>query len=79
MMNIITNLWISSEPHIARGIVQDLKLTGSSHHLLSLSLEGKLHLAPLKDDIQVRTLPLDIYIKLFTEIVESSRYWNRDW
>lgn len=65
--------------HVARDNTYDLKLTGNSHHLLSLSLEGKLHLAPLKDDIQVRIQPLDIYNKLLTEIVESSRYWNRDW
>lgn len=77
-MNIITSLWISSEPRVARDSVYDFKLTGNSHHLLSLSLEGKLHLAPLEDDIQVRTLPLDIYNKLLTEIAESSRYWNRD-
>lgn len=40
-----------------------------SHHLLSLSLESKLHLAPLKkDDIQVRTTPLRIKSRILKEI-----------
>ncbi|RBQ80818.1 hypothetical protein FVER14953_09898 [Fusarium verticillioides] len=49
-----------------------------NHHLLCLSLEGKLHLAPLKDDIQVCELPLIIYNKLFTGTLESPRYRDRD-
>jgi hypothetical protein len=54
-------------------------LTRHSHHLLSLSLEGKLHLAPLKDDIQVRALPFDMYNKCLTGDLESFGCWNGNW
>jgi hypothetical protein len=78
-MSIITSPWILSKPDVARRNLSGYRLTANSHHLLSLSLEGKLHLAPLKDDIQVRTLARDIYNKLLTGIVESPRYRDRDW
>jgi hypothetical protein len=51
-MSITMNLWISSR---SCSLVLEQDTDRCSHHLLSLSLESKLHLAPLKkDDIQVR-------------------------
>lgn len=52
MMKRRVRPWTSREQ--GRSIDRETALTGRRHHMFTLCKDGKMHLAPLKPDIQVK-------------------------